>query len=582
MDRLKPVDVVIVGGGWTGLLMAKEITSRTPLSVVVLERGNPPRNYAGTMDELDYSIRYRMMQNIADETITHRHSSKDQAVPVRQYGSFNPGTGVGGAGEHWGGTSNRYRTDQFTLATHLRERFGAARLPEDLAVQDWGFTYDELEPCYWRAEQMMGVGGKAGNLGGKIVEGGDPFEGPRSHEFPNPPHKKTYFSSLFEKAARDLGYRPFPMPTATLSQAYRNPDGIERPGCMYCGYCSRFGCMIGAKAQPSNTLLPLLVNKKNFTLQTGAWVRRVVHRNGKAEGVSYIDAQGQEKLQPANVVILSSWTLNNNRLLLMSGIGEPYNPATGKGTLGKNLTHQLGQQVQLFFDKPLNAFMGSGGLGYAIGEFAGDANLDESSGILRGSEIRAQSGGEGPVASFGKIPPGETKSDWGSEWKKASVKWFDRVGQISCEAAHLAYRQNYIDLDPTYTDRFGDPLIRLTLDWTDHERRQREFLAKHQIALGKAMGARVGGVIHGAELHYSVTYYQSTHVQGGVIMGVSPENSVVNRWSQHWHVPNLWVTGGSTFPQNESANPTLTILAVAYRVADAFIDRYVKKPGALA
>jgi gluconate 2-dehydrogenase alpha chain len=230
----------------------------------------------------------------------------------------------------------------------------------------------------------------------------------------------------------------------------------------------------------------------------------------------------------------------------------------------------------------LNLFMGTGGLGYAIGEFAGDAAaLDPSAGILRGSEIRANSSGEGPISSFGKIPPGETKSDWGSEWKKAALNWHDKVGQITCEAAHLAYRQNCMDLDPTYTDKFGDPLLRLTLDWTDHEKRQRAFLGKHMVAIGKATGARVGPLIHGAEEHYSVTYYQSTHVQGGAILGGSPERSVVNPWLQHWHVPNLWVVGGSAFPQNESANPTLTILAVTYRAADAFVDRYVKRPGAL-
>lgn len=96
MNRLKPVDVVIVGGGWTGLLLAKEIAARTPLSVVVLERGQPRKtsDYAATMDELDYAIRLRMMQNISQETVTHRHAPGERAVPVRQYGSFLPGSGV--------------------------------------------------------------------------------------------------------------------------------------------------------------------------------------------------------------------------------------------------------------------------------------------------------------------------------------------------------------------------------------------------------------------------------------------------------------------------------------------------------
>jgi len=97
MKTLKPVNVAIVGGGWTGLAMAKEITGRTSLSVLILERGAPRKtaDYVEGMDELDYAIRVRLMQNIADETITHRHSTQDPSVPVRQYGSFLPGSGVG-------------------------------------------------------------------------------------------------------------------------------------------------------------------------------------------------------------------------------------------------------------------------------------------------------------------------------------------------------------------------------------------------------------------------------------------------------------------------------------------------------
>src|SRR5258705_3642048 len=137
---------------------------------------------------------------------------------------------------------------------------------------------------------MMGIGGKAGNLRGQKIEGGNPFEGPRSHEYPNPPHQPTYLTAQFAKAARELGYHPFPTPAATLSQNYRNPDGISRSGCAYCGYCQRYGCMIGAKAQPTNTLLPLLAKRANFTLRPGCWWRRAIPRDGKASGVSHLDA----------------------------------------------------------------------------------------------------------------------------------------------------------------------------------------------------------------------------------------------------------------------------------------------------
>jgi len=583
MQRLKPVDVVIAGGGFVGLTLAKEITARTSLSVVVLERGQPRKtaDYATGMDELDYALRFRMMQNLAEETATHRHSARATAVPIRQYGSFNPGTGVGGAGEHWGGISYRFYPEQFRLATFLREKYGS-RLPQNVAVQDWGLSYDELEPYYWRAEQLIGVGGKAGNLGGKRVDGGNVFEGPRSHEYPNPPHKLTYATTVFEKAARDLGYHPYPVPTATLSRNYTNPDGVSRPACAYCGYCTRYGCMIGAKAQPTNLLMPVLQKRKTFALRTGCNVRRVIHSNGKAEGLSYLDSTGEEILQPAGIVIMASWTLNNARLLLLSKVGEPYDPATGKGTTGKNLTHQVSQATRVFFDKPLNAFMGAGGLGIGISDFDGKEGVDGYPGVLRGGNIRVMSTGDGPIASFGVIPPGEASSDWGAEWKKAALRWHDRAASITSEAEHMAYRQNYVDLDPTYTDQYGDPLMRLTLDWTEHERAQGAMLTKVHAQIAKAMNTQSGGANSRQLERYTVTQYQSTHVNGGAIMGTSPENSVVNPWLQHWQAPNLWVVGGSAFPQNGSGNPTLTILAITLRAADGIVDRYLKRPGGLA
>jgi gluconate 2-dehydrogenase alpha chain len=580
MKTLKPVDVVIAGGGWTGLLMAKEIASRTALSVVVLERGQRRRmaDYATGMDEVDYNNRYKMMQNLAEDTVTHRHAVRDNAVPVRQYGSFNPGTGVGGAGEHWSGVAYRLSPNQFQLATFLRGRYGT-NLPEDIAIQDWGVTYDQLEPYYWRAEQMMGIGGKAGNLNGKLIEGGNVFEGPRANEYPNPPHPLTPYTSRVHKAALELGYHPYPVPAATLSRNYRNPDGVERSGCAYCGYCMRYGCMIGAKAQPTNTLMPLLANKKNFELRAGCRARRVVHTAGKATGISYMDENGQETLQPAAVVVLSSWTLNNTRLLLLSGIGEPYDPVTGKGSVGRNLTHQVCVGKEMFFDTPMNTFMGAGALGTGIGDFEEDGKLDP--GVLRGGGMRGSSSGAGPIASFGRLPEGE-KLAWGSDWKKAALHWYDKAGSLMFEAEHFAYRHNFMDLDPVYKDSFGDPLLRLTLDWTDHERRQAAMGARVQDGWVAAMGAKPGGTLRGVGKHYSVVYYQSSHVQGGVIMGASPEHSVVNPLFQHWGVPNLFVLGGSAFPQNGAGNPTLTLIALTYRAADAFVDRYIKKPGLLA
>jgi gluconate 2-dehydrogenase alpha chain len=243
--------------------------------------------------------------------------------------------------------------DCFELLSRTVKKYGTNRLPEDCAIQDWGVTYADLEPHYTRVEQMMGVSGKAGNLLGKQIEGGNVFEGWRSSEYPTPPTKISHFSALFRDATKALGYHPYPIPAATTSQPYTNPDGVARLGCFYCGYCERFGCMVGAKAQPTNTLIPIIQKKKNVPIRTGAWVRGIVHETAqnsdRVRGVTYIDTKGEEIFQPAELIFLASWTLNNTRLLLLSKIGEPYNPQTGKGLLGRNLTHQVSFSVSAFF-----------------------------------------------------------------------------------------------------------------------------------------------------------------------------------------------------------------------------------------
>jgi len=338
--------------------------------------------------------------------------------------------------------------------------------------------------------------------------------------------------------------------------------------------------MVGAKAQPTNTLMPVIARQRNVSVRTGADVRRVRLNDGNATGVVYVDANGDEVFQPADLVALAAWTLNNTRLLLLSKIGQPYDAGSGEGQVGRNLTHQAQVRTPtLFFDQALNGFMGSGANGAVIRDLDGD-NFDHGDlNFVGGAYVNAPAHGDRPIANFGVVPP-SVKATWGSAWKKAAVESFDQTASFGISGEHLAYRTNYLDLDPTYRDSYGDPLLRMTIDWNDNERNLLRFVIGKAELIGRAMGAREVATSQ-LPRRYDVNTYRSSHIQGGTIMGSNPDNSVLNPWLQHWQVSNLFVLGASSFPQNPSGNPTLTILAQTIRTADAIINRYLKRPGPL-
>jgi choline dehydrogenase-like flavoprotein len=182
--KLPAKDVVVIGLGWAGSIVANELTD-AGLNVVAIERG-PWRDTATDFninyiqDELRYVQRFDLMLRPEQETLTVRNNASQAALPVRQWGSFRPGTGVGGAGVHWTGISWRFDTNYFRLRSHYTERYGAKAIPDYMTIADLPLTYDELEPFYDRYEYLAGISGKAGNLKGQTQAGGNPFEAPRA------------------------------------------------------------------------------------------------------------------------------------------------------------------------------------------------------------------------------------------------------------------------------------------------------------------------------------------------------------------------------------------------------------------
>src|ERR1700712_58780 len=280
IKKLKEVDAVIVGLGWTGGILAKEL-SEAGLTVVALERGKMTTTESDfqvpqVRDELRFVQRQEMMQDAARDTVTMRNTEKQEALPVRRLGAFLPGEAVGGSGLHWSGGTWRWTDMEFKARSLYDDRYGRAHIPQDMLLRDWGITYAEMEPYSDRFEYTAAVSGKAGNLRGTVQAGGNPFEAPRSRDYPLPPLKSVLSAQMFSDAAREAGYHPFPRPAANASRAYTTPDGASFGGCQYCGFCQRFGCEANAKASPHITVVPAAMKSPNFELRTHAWVTKIM------------------------------------------------------------------------------------------------------------------------------------------------------------------------------------------------------------------------------------------------------------------------------------------------------------------
>ncbi len=582
---LKEVDVVVIGVGAAGSIVAKELAA-AGYTVVGLERGQarytvPEFQSPAIHDELRFSVRKALMQDTSRETVTFRNQGSQVALPLRRWESFLPGTGLGGSMVHWNGQTWRFTSSDFQLATHTRERYGNNFLDPELTLQDWGVSYDDLEPHYDRFEYLLGTSGKAGNIGNQLQAGGDPHESARSREYPTPPQKELFQGALFRKAAAGLGYHPFAQPSSNLSRPYTNPEGMKLNACVFCGFCERHACEHFAKSVPQTVILPVLLANRNFQLRTGCQVQRINLDSTKtrATGVTYIDAIGREYEQPASLVVSTAFALNNVRLLLLSGIGAPYDPATGSGVVGRNYSYQTTSSVGAFFDDDVivNPFMASGSSGTVLNDFGGD-NFDHGAlGFIGGAYIGAVNSSGRPI-QYHPTPPGTPA--WGKGWKQAVVKHYNHTIMLSIHGSSMSRRQNYLDLDPTYRDAWGQPLLRMTFDFPQNDVKMSAYVTARAEEIGKAMGAKQVAA-NPRKGPYTTQQYQSTHNTGGAVMGDNPQTSVVNRYLQSWDVPNVFVIGASAFPQNASWNPTGTLGALTYWTVAALKDKYLKNPGRL-
>ena len=566
-------DVVIVGVGAAGGILAAEL-SKAGMRVIGLERGPrlATKDFAA-QDELRYFQRQDLRPDPKRQPITWRPNPNTGATPLQ---ILNYGNQAGGGTVHYGSVSWRFHEDDFRVRSHTIERYGASAIPEDSSLIDWPLSYADLEPYYDRAEYELGVSGKAGNLQGKKIDGGNVFEAPRRRDYPLPPLQLDQSGANFEAGTRKLGYHPFSTPRAIVSQPYNG-----RPGCSYCGFCQAFGCHIGAKSSILVTKLPEADATGNFKLITGAMCYRVNSDNsGRATGIAYYGPDRSDNTIEAELVILAPFIYDNVRLLLLSKTEKfPDGLANSSGQLGKHLLAHIGARgFAAFDDRHINIYMGPSAQKHTIDDFNADNFNQAGLGFIRGAQISSGPAGleGGPIgtAVSMSLPPGVPR--WGAKYRDFFAQYYTRHTALTGQIENLPYADQTIDLDPDVRDAWGLPAPRLTYDWRrPNERARADFIQNKLVEIGRAMGA---------SLVWTAPFgpgAPGAHHEGGTRMGSNPKESVVNRYSQSWDIPNLFIMGSSTHPTMSGFNPTLTIEALAFMTADAIVNRYRRNPGPL-
>ena len=544
MAKQEEFDACVIGTGAGGGVMIQELTA-AGLRVVALQRGPFLKPGDFDDDELRTIIRDEVFS--PDQVETYRY---DDHSPT-ETGKFNyTADCVGGTMTHWAAWSWRFRPDDFKVLSTEGPVAGAS-------LADWPITYDEIEPFYQRAEWDFGVSGDAA---------GNPFGSPRKKEYPNPAHPGRISSDRVTQAARKLGYHPFPTPVAINSRPYGG-----RAECVHGGACLGYGCPMGAKATTLSVCIPRALATGKLDLRPNATAREItLGKDGRARSVRYLDKEGKEHEVFARFIIVAGNAIGTPHLLQMSTSGSfRHGLANSSGLVGRNLTLHHIAGVAFTIDESARSYTGL----HSHAAFDDWHPTDPKRGFIRGGVVAEANSLTNQPLSFGLVSYAgfPAKRAWGREFKDYLRK-FPRAIGLAAVLEDLPMEVNRIDLDPTVKDRHGLPAPRITHRQHPNDFAMNRWFTKQMLGVADAAGA----IDKWETQFYGLPTEQSAmkgfmHFHSTCRMGDDPKRSVVDRWCRSHDVQNLWIVDGSVFPTAGGYNPTLTILANAYRVADHFI-----------
>jgi choline dehydrogenase-like flavoprotein len=528
------VDFVIVGSGAAGGVLAKEL-STNGFRVVVLEQGPYLTEADFTHDEIEIFTKHRLTNDPKRQPTTFRQTEAEKAVlqPSLMYGRC-----VGGSSVHF--TANFWRFHEIDFI----ERSKVGEIP-GTGFTDWPITYADLEPYYTKVEWEIGVSGLAG---------ASPFDPPRSKPYPMPPLPVKGSGVLFERAARKLGYHPFPAPMAILSQ-----PRAGRSACVNCGFCLGFGCEVGAKSSSLASVIRMAERTGRCEIRPNCYVHRIeTDKGGRAIGAVYFDVHHNAHLQKAKAVIVCANGAETPRLLLLSANNAfPNGLANSSGLVGKYLMPNTGAIAYGVFDEPLNDYKG-----FAVSRVFHDFyELDAKKlGFFGGGGLDARFDLTPVGFAMNGLPPGTPRR--GTEFKKALQQNFTRTMEIFCHATSLPVATNSFSLDPDVKDAWGLPALRMTFKDHPNDMKMVTWMADRAMEILEAAGAKT-------KWHPPITEQRfAVHLLGTCRMGHDAKSSVINPDHRTHDVPNLFLCDGSSLVTSGRGQPTMTIQALAYRAAD--------------
>ena len=600
----EPVDVCVLGLGVTGGFVSAEAT-KAGYTVAGIEKG-PYWNYASDFATTKYDEWGTIIIGKYDHPLrlfcyTIRNNSGQFALPMRRYTTgqeIHAGHGVGGMAQHYAGQMGRFGPWVYQMKSSTASRYGASFLDTIMPtndVVDWPMTYEQYDPYYVEFEKAFGVTGT--NQG--------PFQ-PQSANFPLPPHPPGPIYETTFNACEALGYSPYQTPTSLASQAYTNQYGVQVNGCVYDGWCGaecNYVCEVGAKANADFRTIPYAISTGKFTMATNSYVFRLdTNSSGNVTAARYYDAAGNVHVQPATVFFDGLWGYNIVRSLLLSGIGNPYNPTTVTGTMGRGMSYGDPSpgvaSVTGILNVGSNAYPAGNATGGAcdILDLADD-NFDHTGlNFIGGGMIRGQGyAGSGP-SNINGIAASVSAKAQGSAYK-ATLKDYNlptkTLVYFSLEAPDLADQRTLCDLDPHFNDLYGDPCARLTWDYAQNQWNGGTYLsgslsspaAKILEKMGASnitVNAGVNPGVYGARPAGIALDNWPAHTRGGARIGTDPTLSAFNMYHQNWTAQNLFACGEITDASgdNTTIGGTHPMGATAYVACEGLI-KYLQSPGPL-